>query len=143
MRWTLATITLAAVVAVAMPPAVAQEASTRIRVDMEGEQEAPVIGDLDGTGFAVFRISPSRRQLCYSLYVQDIAPATAAHIHIAPPGSPGPVVVPLAAPTSGQSQGCVTIDHQLALDLVNNPEDYYVNVHNAEFPGGALRAQLG
>ena len=71
------------------------------------------------------------------------APATAAHIHIAPPGSAGPIVVPLNPPTSGQSQGCATVSYQLAVNLVQNPDDYYVNVHNADFPGGALRGQLG
>jgi hypothetical protein len=29
------------------------------------------------------------------------------------------------------------------MELIRNPEDYYINVHNAEFPGGALRGQLG
>jgi hypothetical protein len=143
MRWTLATLGVATAFALAAPAAIAQDSTTRIRVTLEGELEAPVVGDLDGTGFAVFRINPDRRQVCYSLSVQDIAPATAAHIHIAPPGSAGPVVVPLAAPTSGQSQGCVTVSYQLALALVQQPQNYYVNVHNADFPGGALRAQLG
>jgi hypothetical protein len=37
----------------------------------------------------------------------------------------------------------VTVTRQLARDIVRNPSDYYVNVHNADFPGGALRGQLG
>jgi hypothetical protein len=37
----------------------------------------------------------------------------------------------------------VTVSREEARDIVKNPENYYVNVHNAEFPGGALRGQLG
>lgn len=66
----------------------------------------------------------------------------AAHIHEAPPGVAGPVVVPLAAPVDGLVNGCVPVDLDLAADIVNNPMDYYVNVHNAPFPAGALRGQL-
>jgi hypothetical protein len=29
-----------------------------------------------------------------------------------------------------------------AKDIVQTPENYYVNVHNAEYPGGAVRGQL-
>ena len=73
--------------------------------------------------------------------VRDIQPASAAHIHLAPRGEPGPVVVPLSAPTNGRSSGCV-IDSD-ADAIVANPSAYYVNVHNQPFPGGALRGQLG
>jgi hypothetical protein len=39
-------------------------------------------------------------------------------------------------------QGCVTADKDLIKDIRQNPENYYVNVHNAAFPGGAVRGQL-
>ena len=75
--------------------------------------------------------------------MSGIAPATAAHIHEAPAGQAGPVVVPLAAPTDGTSSGCVTLEREELKEIAKNPDDYYVNVHNAEFPAGALRGQLG
>lgn len=124
-------------------PLLAQDDSgRRFTVTLEGENEVPVLGDPDGTGTATVRINPGKGQLCYSLRVSGIAPATAAHIHEAPAGSAGPVIQGLQAPTGGSSNGCVAISRELALEIIREPSDYYVNVHNAEFPGGALRGQL-
>jgi hypothetical protein len=111
-------------------------------IDLEGAQEVPVTGDPDGTGTATLRINPGQGQLCYTLRVNGIAPATAAHVHEAPAGSAGPVVAGLQAPTGGSSNGCINIGRELALELIREPSDYYVNVHNADYPGGALRGQL-
>ena len=49
----------------------------------------------------------------------------------------------LIAPTDGTSEGCLPVDRSFAKQLLQSPQDYYVNVHNAEFPGGAVRGQLG
>ena len=119
------------------------DSGKRFRVMLEGEVEVPVQGDPDGTGTATVRINPGQGQLCYTLAVRDIQPATAAHVHEAPAGSAGPVVVGLTAPTSGSSSGCVSVSRAQALEIIREPENYYVNVHNAQYPGGALRAQLG
>jgi hypothetical protein len=119
-----------------------EDSGKRFTVSLQGEAEVPKLGDLDGTGRATIRINPGRRQLCYTLRVSGIAPAAAAHIHEAPAGKAGDVVFPLAAPTDGSSEGCFTITREQAMEIIRNPDDYYVNVHNAEFPGGALRGQL-
>lgn len=102
----------------------------------------PNQGDLDGTGTAHLTLNQGQGEICYELHVSGIAPATAAHIHVGASTTTGPVVVPLAAPTSGSSSGCATVDPALIKAIRQNPENYYVNVHNAEFPGGALRGQL-
>ena len=100
-------------------------------------------GDPDGTGTFSGRVNVGQRELCYTLTVANIAPATAAHIHVAPRGRPGPVVIGLAPPTNGSSSGCITgLDRGLLKAIVKNPEQYYVNVHNAPYPAGALRGQL-
>ena len=116
---------------------------TVIQVNMTGAAEAPGPGDPDGTGTAKFTIRQEKGQICYNLTVQNIGPATAAHIHLAPVGQPGPVVVPLKAPTKGSSEACTTVTRELATAILKNPANYYVNVHNAEFPAGAVRGQLG
>jgi hypothetical protein len=110
---------------------------------LNGENEVPGPGDPDGWGHAIIKLNPQRNTVCYILHVRRIAPATAAHIHVGGPDVAGPVVVPLEAPTDGHSRGCVqNIDPGLMRELRQNPRDYYVNVHNAEYPAGAVRGQL-
>ena len=110
---------------------------------LTGAAEAPGPGDPDGSGFAAIRLHHGQGRVCFELTVSDIAPATAAHIHVAPPGSPGPVVVTLTPPATGASSGCVeNVDRDLIKAIIQDPERYYVNVHNAPFPGGAVRGQL-
>jgi hypothetical protein len=87
-------------------------------------------------------VNPGQSTVCYELSVSDIVPASAAHIHFAPAGKNGDVVVTLEPPTDGSSSGCASVDRALAKNIVKNPELYYVNVHNADFPSGALRGQL-
>ena len=55
-----------------------------------------------------------------------------AHIHIAPVTDLGPVVVPIATPTDGDSSGCVDITRELAPAGIRNPAPIVVNVHNAD-----------
>jgi len=141
MRTILATTMFAAGLALAATAA-ADNGGRPLSATMTGEAEAPGPGDPDGSGTAEFRVNPGQGEVCYTLTVSDIAPATAAHIHRAPPGAPGPVVVPLAAPTSGTSSGCASVDRALAQELIRNPGAFYVNVHNAPHPGGAVRGQL-
>jgi hypothetical protein len=110
---------------------------------LTGAAEVPGPGDPDGSGTANVRVNPGQGCISYDIAVTGIAPARAAHIHKAPVEAAGPVVVPLAAPTDGTSSGTVTeVDRELAKGIVQNPENYYVNVHNAEYPAGALRGQL-
>ena len=103
-----------------------------------------IVGDPNGRGEA-YVFSTGGGVVCYVLEVDKIAPASAAHIHEASAGSNGPVVVTLSAPTNGSSAGCIdTGDADLAADItLRESSNYYVNVHNADYPGGAIRAQLG
>jgi hypothetical protein len=109
---------------------------------LSGAEEVPP-ADPDGTGLASITLNVGQTSVCWELSVSNIAPASAAHIHAAPAGVNGPVVVPLSPPTSGSSSGCAeNVDPALIQAIIDSPERYYVNVHNAEFPGGAVRGQL-
>ena len=122
--------------------AMADEGGLPLSTTLTGAAEVPGPGDPDGSGTATLRLNPGQEEICYELTVSNIEPATAAHIHVGPVGDPGPVVVPLAAPTDGSSSGCTTADRDLILAIIANPENYYVNVHNMPYPAGALRGQL-
>lgn len=140
----LSTIALAAapvaLVACATAPAPMPGGVRLVAALAGGNEVSP--GDPDGSGTATVTVDPARGQLCYTLAVTGIAPAKAAHIHKGSAGTDGPHLVPLDAPSGGQSRGCAPVDGALASDIAAHPSDYYVNVHNADFPGGALRGQL-
>jgi len=140
-RFALSILAAAAIAGSALS-APATEGGRKLTTNMTGAAERPGPGDPDGTGTARFILNHGQERICFELAVANIAPATAAHIHIAPPTSPGPIVVPLTAPTSGTSSGCVSATRELIKAIIQNPQDYYVNVHNAEFPAGAVRGQL-
>lgn len=117
-------------------------AATRLTTTMTGAAEIPGPGDPDGSGTAVLRLNRGRGEICYELTVSAIAPATAAHIHVGTVTQAGPVVVGLTPPTSGSSSGCAAVDRDLIKAIAQDPQNYYVNVHNAEYPAGAVRGQL-
>ncbi len=110
---------------------------------LTGEAEVPGPGDPDGSGTASIRLNQGAGEVCFSIVVSDIAPATAAHIHEGPADQAGPVIVTLSPPpSSGSSSGCVAAPPRVIKAIRKNPSDFYVNVHNEEFPAGALRGQL-
>lgn len=120
-----------------------QDRPAELAVTLTGIQEVPGPGDPDGTGTVQVRVTPGNGQLCWNLYARQIAPATAAHIHRGAAGSSGPPVVTLTTPdAAGRSQGCAAIDQALAREIAGRGHDFYVNVHNAEYPAGAIRGQL-
>lgn len=125
------------------------QGGTPIYATLLGENERPGPGDPDGFGTFEMTLNLGQGILTYVLTTEDIAPATAAHIHVAPPSAAGPVLIPLTPPTSGISSGTIDLKmlfssnwKQMIKDLRQNPEDYYVNVHNADYPPGAIRGQL-
>ena len=121
---------------------VAMAGGRPISIELTGAAEAPGPGDPDGSGTASFTFNPGRGEVCYDYSVTGVAPLGAAHIHVAPAGSPGQVVIPLPPTSDTGGSGCVTADRELIIAILRNPSAYYFNVHNGDFPGGALRGQL-
>jgi hypothetical protein len=111
--------------------------------NLTGAAEIPAPGDPDGTGTATLTVNPGQGEICYTLTVTGVTPVAAAHIHAIGPLGFGPVVVPLVPPTAGTSSGCASVSRDLAKAILQHPEQYYVNVHNADYPAGALRGNLG
>src|SRR5215471_41726 len=123
-------------------PATAADGGRPLSATLTGPVEVPP-GDPGGSGTAEFRVNIGQGRICYSLSVQHLSAAViAAHIHVAPAGTAGPIVVPLTAPVSGTSTGCADVDRELAKNILQHPGAYYVNVHTTAFPKGAVRGQL-
>jgi hypothetical protein len=119
------------------------QSAPMLSATLSGPAEHPP-GDPKGAGTAMLHIDQAKQEVCYELQVQNIAPATMAHIHMAPATESGPPVAELKAPgADGKSSGCVAAAPALLKGLTDNPSAYYVNVHNAEHPAGAVRGQLG
>ncbi len=113
---------------------------------LSGAAEVPGPGDEDGYGVAFISIDANSGEVCYDVAVTGITlPAAANHIHVNAAGVSGDVVVPFptAPDADGMASGCTTVTAEgLAEAIVTTPAGYYYNVHNADFPGGALRGQL-
>lgn len=108
-----------------------------------GANEVPNPGDPDGSGYAEITLNQGQGTISYVISVDGIAPATGAHIHLGPAGVAGGVVVGLSAPTNGMSTGTITnVDADLIKAIRQNPQGFYVNIHNSVYPSGALRGQL-
>jgi hypothetical protein len=132
----------AALVATLAFAATASAGGRPLSADLLGINEAPVLGDPDGSGWFEATFNPGTGEVCYAYEVMGVEPLAAAHIHVAPAGSPGPVVIPLPPDSATGGSGCVTADRDLVKAIIKDPGAYYFNVHNAPFPGGALRGQL-
>jgi hypothetical protein len=149
--FTLVIIAGAAVIAaVATPPAFgaviegAEQGGRPLFAVLNGADEVPGPGDPNGSGTAIVTLNQGQGVVCFEIQVTEITlPATAAHIHAAPAGVAGPVVVPLSAPdATGLARGCVEATPALIKAIRQAAEDYYVNVHTIDFPAGAVRGQL-
>ena len=115
---------------------------------LSGANEPPGKGEPKARGLAILVVSrpdTGTGEICFLITVSGLKlPATAAHIHAGAAGVAGPVVVPFAAPDEyGRVNGCTTgVDRVLIDSLLTQPFNYYVNVHNSDFPAGAERGQL-
>ena len=130
---------LLAAAAFALP---ATAATTKLQASLTGAAEVPGPGAEKGMGEATLTFDSDKGQVCYMLHAMGSDTPTMAHIHKGAAGSAGGVVVPLAPPANGMSEGCAPLAADALTDIVAHPADYYVNVHSAQFPKGAMRGQL-
>ena len=127
---------LAALVVAAVASAAGLKGNS-LHATLLGKSETPK-GDPDGRGTAEVKITG--RKVCWEIKVSGVQTIVAAHIHKGGPGVAGPVVVPFGKVF--KAKGCTTTTAAIAAAIERRPAAYYVNVHNAKYPGGALRGQL-
>jgi hypothetical protein len=118
----------------------------QLSASLSGANEVPP-ADPDGSGRA--GVDAHGDQVCWTVSWSAIATPTRAHIHQAPAGVNGPIVVPFFEAPAGlpatldSVSGCTAgVDGALVEAIHEGPSGFYVNIHNAEFPGGAIRGQL-
>jgi hypothetical protein len=117
---------------------------------MSGDQEVPgpkPVGDPDG--HATSFIAADDNRVNYSFSWSGIGAPTDGHIHAGTVGVNGAVVVPLFSAPNGlpaSISGIAGVVKGVKGDLVRQisrtPNNFYTNLHTAEFPGGAVRGQL-
>jgi sugar lactone lactonase YvrE len=113
----------------------------KTEVDKRGQ---PGQGDPDGSALATLTLDTNTRKVCAQIFVADSAQSTQAHIHQGKAGTNGPIVVDFTPFISSNIiSGCVEEVAPAVLDAMQaKPSNYYVNVHTAEYPAGAMRGQL-
>ena len=137
-----AALIAAVLVAPAFAGAMNHDGGRKLMTSLNGAMEVPGPGDTDGTGKFSATVNPGQTKVCYTLSVAKIDKPTMAHVHRGAAGVAGPPVITLKTPTAGRSSACAMVTRALAKELLANPEGFYVNVHNAAYPGGAVRGQL-
>ena len=129
----------------------AAEGGRKYSTPMSGAEECNStgcgVGDPDGTGTGSITVNIGQDRVCWAFTHSNIAVPNRGHIHKAPAGTNGAIVVDffnVAAGTEGPMTGCTTqpLGRELLTDILQNPSDYYLNLHNVDFPGGAIRGQL-
>jgi hypothetical protein len=122
--------------------AVAEKTTETYKAELRGANE-PGGGDADGSGTAEISVSDNFGQVCWDINdVRGIGPITGAHIHRGAPGVNGPVVFALKPANEGGYKGCASGSEWTQDRIDNNPGAFYVNVHTAQYPNGAIRGQL-
>jgi hypothetical protein len=128
---------------------------TDLRARMSGDQEVPP-ADPDGEGRGRFQFTIGDDELCFRVRFDDIGTPNRGHIHLGGAGVNGGIEVTLFDLTlpataaderhdaleQGELSGCVPADPADLEAIAANPGGYYCNLHNARFPGGAIRGQL-
>ena len=131
---------VAAAVCAALVGAPALAAPVKLTATLTGAAETPP-GKADGTGGFTVTADPETNDFCYTLWADKIGKPTMAHLHSGAAGASGPPILTLEV-TGKDSDECLAVDKEKLEPNVANPAGYYVNVHTAEFPGGAVRGQL-
>jgi CHRD domain len=114
--------------------------TTKLEAALRGSNERPA-APAANRGRAELRLNTATGKVCWEFYLKRIdGKPIQAHIHVGGKSVSGNVVVPLGA--KYKREGCTTAAKSLVRAIVKKPGAYYVNVHNAKHPAGAMRGQL-
>ncbi len=148
-----------AVLLMALAMGAITHADELFKATLTGDQEVPPVVT-ETTGKAFLRLDKTESELEFQLHVNEGVRITQSHIHCAPVGVNGPIVVFLAGlhaagldidgkwvsnatitDTSIVNTACGATVSALAASM--RAGNTYVNVHSVANPGGVIRGQVG
>ena len=142
--FTLTTPRTAAALALAVPfmltPAAAMAETVVLTATLFGTNEVGG-GAPEGNGAFRVEINSETGDFCYTLYAEKTAAPTMAHVHTGAAGTNGGPVITMDVTGKGSDQ-CIAVEPDKLKPILANPAGFYVNIHTADFPGGAVRGQL-
>lgn len=114
---------------------------------LTGSQEAPAPTTTPGFGNATVTFDATRQNITATITASNLGAAiNNFHIHEGAAGVAGPVVINFIGLggtfVNGTMTGTFPVAADVAQRMVQNPSNFYVNVHTTQFPGGAIRGQL-
>ena len=128
----------------------------RFAAKLTGAQEVPPVSTTAEGSARFAKVSATK--MTYTLTASNINKVSAAHIHLAPRGEDGPIVVDLKVParcavertsiscrgsfTSTNLEGSLAGRSLGALLREMRAGRTYVNVHTMDFPDGEIRGQV-
>ena len=110
-----------------------------IKVVLSGDQEIPPV-TTTGSATGIFSIAPDKT-VRGSVTIAGMTP-TVVHIHEAPTGKNGPIIIPLVQTANNVwsvPEGAKLTDAQYETYKAGN---LYYNVHSAAYKGGEIRGQI-
>jgi hypothetical protein len=148
----LASLAITAVVAPAIAPAKPDpkpDPGVKLRAILKGKNEVPGPGDPTGTGKVGLVLNAKKARVCFTLSVSDLAPITAGFIVEGGRDEVGEVTLRLFKDAGGLDgdgsfdQRCLRkVDKKLIRSIASEPDRYFVNIRNNEYPDGAVRGPL-
>ena len=138
MRYRIAVVAALAVASFAMAASAAMSPVVSAKLTPGAEKPA---GPSGASGIAVIHLNSAKGTVCWTFSkIKGVPSPTASHIHKGGKGVEGPVFIPLGAKYA--AKGCTTSSKANIQAVESNPSGYYVNIHNAKYPNGAIRGQL-
>ncbi len=133
-------LTATGILGLVLAAGVAAAAETSFNVSLSGAGS----GDPDGSGEGTVTIDSETNQVSWEFSYSNIEEPTAMHIHEGAAGQSGGVVVALTVDKGpdGKLVGLTNASAEAVQKILAAPANYYVNIHNSEYRGGAIRGQL-
>jgi hypothetical protein len=125
---------------VALAPVAASAETVILTANLSGASEVGG-GAPGGNGALRAEVNSETGDFCYTLYAEKTSAPTMAHVHTGAAGTNGAPVITIDVTGKG-SDMCIAIEPEKLKPILANPAGYYVNIHTADFPAGAIRGQL-